>query len=63
MRKNWARLAALTLLLALLPAMALAAEYAGNGAAPAVAATVSRPKSAGAMERSRKQSREAVQPR
>ena len=44
-------------------APALAAEYAGNGAAPAVAATVSRPKSAGAMERSRKQSREAVQPR
>ena len=28
MRKNWARLAALTLLLALLPAMALAAEFA-----------------------------------
>ena len=44
-------------------APALAAEYAGNSAAPAVAATVSRPKSAGAMERSRKQSREAVQPR
>ena len=44
-------------------APALAAEYAGNGAAPAAAGTAPRPKSAGAMERSRKQSREAVQPR
>ena len=44
-------------------APALAAEYAGRSPASAVAATVSRPKSAGAMERSRKQSREAVQPR
>ena len=44
-------------------APALAAEYAGSSPASAVAATVSRPKSAGAMERSRKQSREAVQPR
>lgn len=44
-------------------APALAAEYAGNGAAPAAAGTAPRPKNAGAMERSRKQSREAVQPR
>ena len=44
-------------------APALAAEYAGNGAAPAAAGTAPRQKSAGAMERSRKQSREAVQPR
>ena len=44
-------------------APALAAEYAGSGAAPAAAGTAPRPKSAGAMERSRKQSREAVQPR
>ena len=44
-------------------APALAAEYAGSGAAPAAAGTAPRQKSAGAMERSRKQSREAVQPR
>ena len=44
-------------------APALAAEYAGNGAAPAAAGTAPRQKSAGAMERSRKQSREAMQPR
>ena len=44
-------------------APALAAEYAGNGAAPAAAGTAPRSKNAGAMERSRKQSREAVQPR
>ena len=44
-------------------APALAAEYAGNGAAPAAAGTAPQPKNVSAMERSRKQSREAVQPR
>ena len=44
-------------------APALAAEYAGNGAAPAGAGTAPQPKNVSAMERSRKQSREAVQPR
>ena len=44
-------------------APALAAEYAGSSPASAVAGTAPQPKNAGAMERSRKQSREAVQPR
>ena len=44
-------------------APALTAEYAGRSPASAVAGTAPQPKNAGAMERSRKQSREAVQPR
>ena len=44
-------------------APALAAEYAGSSPASAVAGTAPQPKNAGAMERSRTQSREAVQPR
>ena len=44
-------------------APALAAEYAGSSPASAVAGTAPQPKNASAMERSRKQSREAVQPR
>ena len=44
-------------------APALAAEYAGRSPASAVAGTTPQPKNASAMERSRKQSREAVQPR
>ena len=44
-------------------APALAAEYAGSSPASAVAGTVPQPKNVSAMERSRKQSREAVQPR
>ena len=44
-------------------APALAAEYAGSSPASAVAGTTPQPKNVSAMERSRKQSREAVQPR
>ena len=44
-------------------APALAAEYAGSSPASAVAGTAPQPKNVSAMERSRKQSREAVQPR
>lgn len=44
-------------------APALAAEYAGRSPASAVAGTTPQPKNVSAMERSRKQSREAVQPR
>ena len=44
-------------------APALAAEYAGRSPASAVAGTAPQPKNVSAMERSRKQSREAVQPR
>ena len=44
-------------------APALAAEYAGSSPASAVAGTTRQPKNVSAMERSRKQSREAVQPR
>ena len=44
-------------------APALAAEYAGSSPASAVVGTTPQPKNASAMERSRKQSREAVQPR
>ena len=44
-------------------APALAAEYAGSSPASAVAGTAAQPKNVSAMERSRKQSREAVQPR
>ena len=44
-------------------APALAAEYAGSSPASAVAVTAPQPKNVSAMERSRKQSREAVQPR
>ena len=44
-------------------APALAAEYAGSSPASAVAGTAPQPKHVSAMERSRKQSREAVQPR
>ena len=44
-------------------APALAAEYAGSSPASAVAGTAPQPKKVSAMERSRKQSREAVQPR
>ena len=44
-------------------APALAAEYAGSSPASAVAGTAPQPKNISAMERSRKQSREAVQPR
>ena len=44
-------------------APALAAEYAGSSPASAVAGTTPQQKNASAMERSRKQSREAVQPR
>ena len=44
-------------------APALAAEYAGSSPASAVAGTAPQPKNVSAMERSRKQSREAVQRR
>ena len=44
-------------------APALAAEHAGSSPASAVAGTAPQPKNVSAMERSRKQSREAVQPR
>ena len=44
-------------------APALAAEYAGSSPASAVAGTTPQPQNVSAMERSRKQSREAVQPR
>ena len=44
-------------------APALAAEYAGSSPASAAAGTAPQPKNVSAMERSRKQSREAVQPR
>ena len=44
-------------------APALAAEYAGSSPASAVAGTTPQPKNVSAMERSREQSREAVQPR
>ena len=44
-------------------APALAAEYAGSSPASAVAGTAPQPKNVSAMERSRKQTREAVQPR